>query len=90
MYEIKIPCPDNPKHQATLYTHGHQYAGIWECETCEVSDVCDHTHYHSEDVENTPTTAYDWIFTSKVAVCDLCDCTVDDVEVGLVEQDCSI
>lgn len=44
-YSIKIDCPEhNGEHKAILYTAGHQFEGIWECnETNEgISDTHDH------------------------------------------------
>lgn len=90
MYEVKIPCPDHNEHEATLYTNGHQYAGIWECSVCETSDVCEHENFHFDVIENFPASAWDWIYSQKILICDLCDCVVEDADAFLVEQDCSL
>ena len=88
MYEIKIPCPDKPEHEATLFTHGHEYAGIWECDTCETSDVCAHEDVHFDLDESFVTLPWEWVYSKKIIVCDLCDCIVEDSEAHLIEQDC--
>lgn len=51
-YSKKIACPENPEHEATLYQYPHRFAGIWECDTCEISDA----HECEEFYDDTATT----------------------------------
>ena len=83
-YTKKITCPvhatrlgDGINCTATLYMHGHRYAGIWECDATGESDSCEHEDRHTESVESTPTSPFDAIYDSEVYVCDLCECTVE-------------
>jgi hypothetical protein len=46
-YFVMIDCPVHLSHKVKLFTHGHRYAGIWECvEDDGVSDSC--PHYDAE------------------------------------------
>jgi hypothetical protein len=89
-YTKKITCPEHGtvKHKATLYMHGHKYAGIWECDMDGNSEACEHVDTHVEIVESNPTHPLDSIYNSRVHVCNLCDCTVeiDDDEADLFAE----
>lgn len=43
-YTKKIDCyfHASEKHQATLYQHGHRFAGVVECDKTLESDSCEH------------------------------------------------
>ena len=91
-YETKITCPDHLTHQATLYTLGHEYAGIWECDIDKTADVCFHEDSHVEYDETWPQSPFGIIFSIPYLVCDLCGCpTEEDItDEHLIEQDCAL
>lgn len=43
-FAVEIDCPIHITHKAVLFTRGHRYAGIWECDETDdgFSDVCPH------------------------------------------------
>lgn len=61
-----IDCPEHLTHKVRLFTLGHRYAGIWECnESGEgISDSCPHFDHETED---------------DVEVCVLCKVQVDEL-----------
>jgi hypothetical protein len=71
-YSISIDCPAHLTHKATLYTHGHRYAGVWECDKDgdHISDVCPHFDVDVETVEDTEGNE------SRIYVCVLCGVAV--------------
>lgn len=78
-YVKQIICPYGEGHNATIYLHGHRYAGQIECDTCEVNEVCEHengTHFETIEV-----TAYygeqDISYDQPVEVCDFCECSIE-------------
>lgn len=95
MAHITIPCFNDKSHEATLFLVGDQYEGIWECPTCDMSDVCPHDDttpvidlsFASEDYA---AGLFDSLLRRRVFICDLCECSVDAMEESLREmaQDC--
>jgi len=76
----QIQCPEHPRseHTATLYTFGHQYAGIWECPITGASDSHEHEHTHVESVTEDHLGEQGHYQTeSSIYVCDDCECQVD-------------
>jgi len=77
----QINCPEHPQasHTATLYTKGHEYAGIWECPVTGASDSHEHTNTHVEtvQVDYFPTPDVDASYDVEVYVCDDCECETD-------------
>jgi hypothetical protein len=49
-YAVEIDCPIHITHKAKLFTNGHRYAGIWECEVEGDTDAC--PHYDVEVAED--------------------------------------
>lgn len=70
-YTKQIPCPEHPKgkHTATLYEHGHRYAGIWECPKTGTSDSHDHEELEVETTEDWPTSPMDTPREYQIYVC---------------------
>jgi hypothetical protein len=85
IYTKKITCPEHGtvKHKATLYLHGHKYAGIWECDVDKTSDSCEHESSHVETTETDPLYPDGPVYDTKVYVCDVCECDIE----GSPEED---
>jgi hypothetical protein len=45
-----IKCP-NCGGLATLYCWPHELAGIWQCDSCETSDSCEHKETEEKSIE---------------------------------------
>ena len=78
-YTVEIDCPAHGDHKATLFQHGHKYAGIWECPVTGESDSCEHESHH---VEETAVDTFNPVsghgqYEVQVYVCDACECTVE-------------
>lgn len=89
-YTTPITCPEHPnaKHQATLYQHGHRYAGIWECPKSGASDSCEHESTHVEEaVEDHLGFQGHYQTEHAIYVCDACECTVDGDPVADAAED---
>lgn len=80
-YTKKIDCffHEDESHQATVYQHGHRYAGVIECDKTGESDSCEHEETRVEDsaVDTfNPVTGHDQ-YDVLIYVCELCECTVE-------------
>lgn len=76
----KITCPQHghDDHQATLYTWGHRYAGVWECDAEGISDSCEHNDTRHEEVElNTTTNGEHDTYKSTLEICNECEVSLD-------------
>jgi hypothetical protein len=77
----RIQCPFDPEsgHEATVYTHGHTWSGIIECDVCEVEDGCEHENTHTENIEVTSfmTPDHDTSYNTDIEICDTCECSIE-------------
>jgi hypothetical protein len=73
----QIVCPDHGVHTATLYTQGHRYAGIWECDKGSMSGNCEHKNTHTECIETWPNRPDSMIYEQDAEVCDDCGVSVE-------------
>jgi hypothetical protein len=81
-YTKRIPCPFGESeidgHQAIVYMNGHLWAGIIECQQCEVNESCEHKTTHTQKNEVTAFIGEkDVSYNQNIEVCDACDCTVE-------------
>lgn len=76
-----VTCPAHSDgHRAILYIFPHKYAGTYECPVTGMSDSCPHENYHTEEVENLPTSPEDNPLSGKVYVCDDCEIQLENYE----------
>jgi hypothetical protein len=73
-YSKNIDCPEHPgQHLAILYTHGHRYAGIWECAVTGDTDTHEHGDYQTDTIESDTHTVH-------VYICGGCGVTIEDTD----------
>lgn len=77
----QIDCPEHPQggHTATLYQHGHKYAGIWECPVTGSSDSCEHpngSEIETVEVDDSHPDRNDG-YSYEIYVCVDCQETMD-------------
>lgn len=94
LYTKQVTCPEHLTHTATLFTHGHKYAGTWECKSFGVSDVCEHSNGTHQEVVTQDHFGYSGHYQTEAAadVCNDCECTVDTNDehaFAPVEMDCA-
>lgn len=65
-YSVEIDCPIHLTHKVKLFTYGHKYAGIWECEIEGASETCPHFDTEVEVAER-----YEGS-TEPITICSLC------------------
>lgn len=72
------PCPECGG-STTLYQEPSQYAGIWECQACGVSDSCEHesTHTESFTVDTMRNGEHDQ-YEAPGQVCDDCGVAIEE------------
>lgn len=53
-YFTWIDCPEHITHKVKLFTYGHRYAGVWECDESGegISDSCPHYDREIEQATN--------------------------------------
>lgn len=79
-YTKKIDCffHETDSHQATVFQHGHRFAGVIECDKTGDSDSCEHEEtYVDEAVEDHLGFNGHYQTEHSIYVCELCECTVD-------------
>lgn len=100
VYTKFIPCPDHPngrahwwdlhKHQAILFCHPGQYAGIWECPVTGSSESHEHADYEIETTEDWPTSPLDNPQSYDIYICggELgCGVVIEDADPAVDRQD---
>jgi hypothetical protein len=70
IYFTMIDCPIHLTHKVKLFTFGHKYAGIWECEETQLTGLCPHYDTVEERYEDDE-------FKGVLTVCSLCSVLVD-------------
>lgn len=67
-YSVLIDCPEHLTHKVSLFTRGHRYAGIWECNKSNegISDSCPHFDAEEQEDEDYEGNKF------KLFVCILC------------------
>jgi len=78
-YTKSIDCPfeGHEGHKATVYEHGHRYAGVIECDATGESDSCEHPDTRVEETEDWPTSPLDNPTPYPIYVCNICECTAE-------------
>lgn len=82
-YSKTIECP-NCGEDAELICDPHKYAGIWECEHCETSDVHEHGDYEliKDEVDTIDSKGEHTTYDTTYYICggeNGCGVQVDDV-----------